>query len=88
MSGAEADAAAFPIGADVETVEDLRSGHQDGPLYRVVGVQGVLRDVRRIDGATGALDGIEVRFLAAELRPARSAMLRRCAARRLRAALA
>jgi hypothetical protein len=37
------------------------------------------------DGTTGALEGIEMRFLAAELRPARSVVMRRCAAQRVRA---
>ena len=64
-------------GADVELVEDQRSGRLDGPLYRVVGVQGVLRDVRQVDAATGALEGIEVRYVADELRPARPFVLRR-----------
>lgn len=40
MSGAEVDAAAFPVGAAVETAGDLRSGRADGLLYRVVAVQG------------------------------------------------
>ncbi|WP_131827959.1 hypothetical protein [Mycolicibacterium fortuitum] len=37
----------------------------------------VLRDVRRINQGTGLLDGVEVRLLAAELRPARPAEVRR-----------
>lgn len=56
MSGAEVGAEAFPVGFEVETVDDVRSGCLDGPLYRVVGLQGVL-DVRRVERATGALDG-------------------------------
>ncbi len=88
MSGAEVDTTALPIGTDVETVDDVRDGRLDGPLYRVVGVQGALRDVRRIEAATGELDGIELRFVAAELRPARPMTLRRHAAQRTRAAVA
>ena len=42
----------------------------EGALCRVVGVQGELRDVRRVNPSTGALEGVEVRFLACELRPA------------------
>lgn len=88
MSGAEVDAEAFPVGAEVETVDDARSGSPDGPLYRVVGVQGALRDVRRVESATGALDGIELRFVAAELRPARPTTLRRYEALRARRVMA
>lgn len=88
MNGADTDAAAFPVGAAVETVEDLRSGRADGPLYRVVGVQGALRDVRRVEGATGVLDGIEMRFLTAELRPVRASVMRRYEALRTRRVLA
>ena len=88
MSGAEVDSAALPVGASVEAVEDLRSGRLDGPLYRVVAAQGALRDVRRIEATTGALDGIEARFLAAELRPVRPSVARRYEALRTRRVLA
>ncbi|MFQ2845651.1 hypothetical protein [Mycobacterium paragordonae] len=88
MSGVEVDTPAFPVGADVETVDDVHDGRLDGPLYRVVGIQGVLRDVRRVEAATGELDGIELRFVAAELRPARPMTLRRHTAQLTRAAAA
>ena len=88
MSGAEVDTTALPVGTDVETVDDVRDGRLDGPLYRVVGLQGALRDVRRIEAATGELDGIELRFVAAELRPARSMTLRRYGALRARRVIA
>lgn len=88
MSGAEVDSAALPVGASVEAVEDLRSGRLDGPLYRVVAAQGALRDVRQIEATTGAPDGIEMRFLAAELRPVRPSVARRYEALRTRRVLA
>ena len=88
MSGAEMAAEAFPIGAEVETVDDVRSGCLNGPLYRVVAAQGALREVRRIEATTGALDGIEMRFLAAELRPVRPSVARRYEALRTRRVLA
>ena len=44
-------------------------------LCRVVRVEGDLRDVRRVNRSTGELEGIEVRFLAAELRSARPSRL-------------
>ena len=75
-----------PLGADVEDVEDVRSGRLDGPLYRVVGVAGVLRDVRRRSAVTGDLEGMERRFVASELRPARRSTLWRHAAQVVRAA--
>ena len=84
MSGAEVDTSAFPVGAVVETVDDVYEGRLDGPLYRVVGLQGVLRDVRRVEAATGELEGIELRFVAAELRPARPMTLRRYGALHVR----
>lgn len=88
VSGGELPAGVFPTGADVELVEDQRSGRLDGPLYRVVGVQGVLRDVRQVDAATGALEGIEVRYAVDELGPARPFVLRRYEALGVRAVLA
>lgn len=60
----------------------------DDALCRVVRVEGDLRDVRRVSASTGQLEGIEVRFLASELRPARPAVRRWHDALRLRAALA
>lgn len=60
----------------------------DEALCRVVRVEGDLRDVRRVSASTGQLEGIEVRFLASELRPARPAVRRWHDALRLRAALA
>lgn len=88
MSGAEMAAEAFTVGAEVETVDDVRSGCLDGPLYRVVGVQGALCGVRRVEAATGDLDGIELRFVAAELRSARPTTLRRYEALRARRVVA
>ncbi|OFJ54222.1 hypothetical protein BEL07_08310 [Mycolicibacterium grossiae] len=72
MSGAEVDAEAFPVGTDVETVDDVRDGSLDGLLCPVVALQGALRDVRRDESATGELDGIELRFVAVELTQVRS----------------
>ncbi|MEE3755376.1 hypothetical protein [Mycobacterium intracellulare] len=40
-----------------------------GALCRVVGAQGDLRDIRRVDVATGELKGISVRFVSSELVP-------------------
>ncbi|RUP26152.1 MAG: hypothetical protein EKK51_31015 [Mycolicibacterium sp.] len=57
-------------------------------LCRVVRVQGDLRDIRRVGLSSGELEGIEVRFLASELRPASPAALRWHDALRVRAALA
>ncbi|WP_308160194.1 hypothetical protein [Mycolicibacterium goodii] len=87
MSAAVMPAGALPVGMNVELAEDQRSGRLDGPLYRVVGVQGVLRDLRRVDGATGTLEGIAVRYVADELRPARPFVVRRYEALGLRAAI-
>lgn len=57
-------------------------------LCRVVRVQDDLRDIRRVGLSSGELEGIEVRFLASELRPASPAALRWHDALRVRAALA
>ena len=57
-------------------------------LCRVVRVEGELRDIRRVGQSSGELEGIEVRFLASELRPASPAALRWDEALRVRAALA
>ncbi|MGB8404228.1 MAG: hypothetical protein WCE30_09205 [Mycobacterium sp.] len=71
------------LGAGVAVTEGL-----DEVLCRVVRVEGDLRDVRRVSAATGEMEGIEVRFLASELRPARPAVLRWHEALRLRSAIA
>lgn len=71
------------IGKGVEVTEGL-----DDALCRVVGVDGGLRDIRRVGHSSGELEGIEVRFLASELRPARASLVNWYAAQRLRAALA
>lgn len=47
------------LGVGVTVAEGL-----DGALWRVVRVEGDLRDVRRVSAATGCLEGVEVRFLA------------------------
>lgn len=39
----------------------------EGVLCRVVGAQGELRDVRRVEPGSGALTGISVRFRVSEL---------------------
>lgn len=39
----------------------------EGVLCRVCGVHDGFRDIRRVDPATGAVIGIEVRFLVSEL---------------------
>ncbi|MCV7283734.1 hypothetical protein H7J87_00090 [Mycolicibacterium wolinskyi] len=39
----------------------------EGVLCRVCGVHDDLRDIRRVDAATGAVIGIEVRFSVSEL---------------------
>lgn len=59
------------VGVGVVVTEGL-----DGALCRVVRSEGDLRDVRRVSAVTGQLEGIEVRFLASELRPACPALLR------------
>lgn len=71
------------IGAGVSVTEGL-----EDTLCRVVRVEGDLRDIRRVGVATGELEGLEVRFLAAELRPAGPALLRWQEALRLRSAVA
>jgi hypothetical protein len=74
------DSASFDLGEYVEVVENLDTG----TLYRVVRREGHFRDVRRVSDITGGLDGVEVRYLAAELLAARSAVLRRHTALRVR----
>lgn len=70
MSGAEADFAALPVGVAVEAVVDLGSGRAGaGRCTALWRPRVLLRGVRRIDATTGALGGIELRFLAVELRP-------------------
>jgi hypothetical protein len=78
------DVGAYVVPAPGATVTE---GLEDD-LCRVVRAQGDLRDIRRVDQSSGELEGIEVRFLASELRPARPALLRWYDALRLRAALA
>lgn len=55
-------------------------------LCRVVGVDGQLRDIRRVGQTSGEPEGIAVRFLASELRPARVSLVHWYGALRLRAA--
>ncbi|MEE3755382.1 hypothetical protein [Mycobacterium intracellulare] len=57
-------------------------------LCRVVRVEGELRDIRRVSQVSGEPEGLEARFLAAELRPASPAALRWHEALRVRSALA
>lgn len=57
-------------------------------LCRVVRVQGGLRDVRQVSQSTGQLEGIEVRFLAVELCPARRSTIAWHEALQARSALA
>lgn len=66
----------FDVGAHVELRDGVTvpEGLEDS-LCRVVRVEGDLRDVRRVNRSTGELEGIEVRFLAAELRSARPSSL-------------
>lgn len=52
------------VDAGVPVTEGL-----EGSLCRVVGVQGNLRDIRRVNRATGELEGIAVRFVVGELCP-------------------
>lgn len=80
---ARLDVGAYVVLRDgVEVTEGL-----EDDLCRVVRVQGDLRDIRRVGQTSGELEGIEARFLASELRPARPAVLRWYDALRLRAAL-
>lgn len=81
-----------PTRLDVGTYVELAAGVTvteglEDALCRVVGADGTLRDVRRVDQRTGLPEGIEVRFLAAELRPARPEVVRRCVGLRVRCAL-
>lgn len=57
-------------------------------LCRVVSTEGEYRDVRRVGQSTGEVVGAEVRFLAADLAPARPDALRWHEAVRLRSAVA
>lgn len=61
-------------------------GFEDA-LCWVVRAEGQLRDVRKVNERTGALEGLEVRFVASELHPARPAAVRRCLGLRVRCAL-
>ncbi|MEW2484525.1 hypothetical protein AB0876_33540 [Mycobacterium sp. NPDC049093] len=77
---------------DVGTYVELAAGVTapeglEDCLCCVVAADGDLRDVRRVSQHTGLLEGIEVRFLHAELRSARPESVRRCAGLRLRGAL-
>ena len=64
----------FPIGCHVK-LRDGVSGVDgldlEGSLCQVVGVQGGLRDIRRVDTAAGTLSGISVRFVVSELEEAK-----------------
>lgn len=70
------------LGDDVTATEGLEDA-----LCCVVRTDGDLRDVRRVNQSTGLPEGIEVRFLATELRPARPAGVQRCLGLRVRCAL-
>lgn len=63
----------FDVGSYVKVREGVSGadglGLEDS-LCQVVGVQGALRDIRRVDASTGALSGISVRFVASELEQA------------------
>lgn len=71
--------ARLDVGTYVELGDSVTvtQGLEDA-LCGVVRADGDLRDVRRINQGTGLLDGVEVRLLAAGLRPARPAEVRRC----------
>lgn len=82
----------LPPRLDVGTYVELAAGVSvteglEDSLCCVVAVDGELRDVRRVSDGTGQLEGIEVRFLASELRPARPVLVRRCFGLRVRGAL-
>ncbi|MCT7373280.1 hypothetical protein [Mycolicibacterium llatzerense] len=82
-----------PVRLDVGAYVELRRGIRvteglEDVLCRVVRAEGELRDIRRVSQDTGALEGIEVRFLATELRPARTSVRRWYEALRARSALA
>ncbi|RIT26297.1 hypothetical protein D2E76_28230 [Mycobacteroides abscessus] len=72
MYPAKGDGLVIGTGDFVAVAEGVGSAEGlDGALCQVVGQQGDLRDIRRVDEATGRLVGVEVRFLASELRPVR-----------------
>ncbi len=83
MTGVRLDVGAY---VEIEQGVTATEGLEDG-LCRVVRAEGNLRDIRRVSATTGALEGIEVRFLAAELRPARPSVQRWHEALRVRAGL-
>lgn len=81
-----------PARLDVGTYVELGDGVTvteglEDALCCVVRADGDLRDVRRLNQSTGLPEGIEVRLLAAELRPARPAAVQRCSGLRVRCAL-
>lgn len=64
--------AMFAAGSYVKVREGVSASENlEGVLCRVSGVHDDQRDIRRVDAATGALTGIEVRFSVAELVAAR-----------------
>ncbi|MGJ6127201.1 hypothetical protein QN239_31960 [Mycolicibacterium sp. Y3] len=61
----------FGVGSYVKVREGVSGAEGlEGSLCQVVGVQGALRDIRRVDASTEALSGISVRFVASELEQA------------------
>lgn len=60
----------FAVGSYVKIREGVSGAEGldlEGQVCQVVGVQGALRDIRRVDPSTGSLTGISVRFLESEL---------------------